>query len=65
MCIVVVPRIMKTAQITMNIPNCIAKEIRLEIDVAIGVTNLGKYTFPMIPLFPMNVFDVALTVDEK
>ena len=32
---------------------------------AAGDTSLGKYTFPIIELFVINVFAVLLTVDEK
>ena len=36
-----------------------------EIDVAIGATKRGKYTFSIVVLFCRNVFDVALSVVEK
>ncbi len=42
-----------------------ANEIKLEIEIDIGVTSLGKYTFPIIALFAIKVLDVAFTVAEK
>ena len=41
------------------------KEIKLDMVDAAGDTSLGKYTFPIIELFVINVFAVLLTVDEK
>ena len=43
----------------MNI-NWIIKEINWEITVAIGITNLGKYTFPKIGALVTNVFEVVV-----
>lgn len=42
-----------------------ANEIKFDKVVDIGATSLGKYTFPIIELFEMNVLAVLLTVDEK
>ena len=45
--------------------NCTPKFIRDEIETDIGITNLGKYTFPNILTFEINVFDVLLKTVEK
>ena len=44
---------------------CIENDIRFDITVVIGITSLGKYTFPKIPAFPVNVPDVAFRQLEK
>ena len=49
----------------MKNTDCIANAISCEITVDIGITNLGKYTFPMIEEFAVNVVDVAVKQPEK
>ena len=49
----------------MKIPNCIVKEINFEIQFAIGTAILGKYTFPNIPLFALNVSEDRVNISEK
>ena len=61
----VFPFIIKYAQKNKNIKNWMLNEIRLDNAVEMGITNRGKYTFPSIPLFPINVLEVEDTVEEK
>ena len=49
----------------MNRMSCTPNLIRLDITIDIGVTSLGKYTFPNIPAFPVKVEEVANNEDEK
>ena len=45
--------------------SCIPNRTKLEITTEIGIIILGKYTFPKIPAFALNVFEVPEKHDLK
>jgi hypothetical protein len=60
-----IPLKAKKIKVAASNKNCIPNFTRLEITVEIGITSLGKYTFPNIPALATKIEDVELRHEEK